>query len=271
MSNIYIVTFLVGLILTSVFIILHKQTNAIAITGLTKQGNRLPTFIITGLSNSGKTALFTKVSFKISVSYNELVSNCCLQLTTGKVSPTVTSQEPNVTTKFPLPSTGQTKTNFKLIDFPGHNKLHNLTINEIKTSTNIFGLIFLIDSSIDPKKISESAKFLYEILSTTERRPGGVDILIGCNKSDLFSARQSQKIKELLELEIDSYRKLNAHNISKVDNDEVDEEFSDLGQSINSNFRFDLLEGNFDVVSGSVLKDKIEKWECWIDERAVNY
>ena len=158
-----------------------------------------------------------------------------------------------------------------MIDFPGHNKLHNLTINEIKTSTNIFGLIFLIDSSIDPKKISESAKFLYEILSTTERRPGGVDILIGCNKSDLFSARQSQKIKELLELEIDSYRKLNAHNISKVDNDEVDEEFSDLGQSINSNFKFDLLEGNFDVVSGSVLKDKIEKWECWIDERAVNY
>lgn len=78
MSNIYIVTFLVGLILTSVFIILHKQTNAIAITGLTKQGNRLPTFIITGLSNSGKTALFTKVSFSIHVSYNELVPNCCL-------------------------------------------------------------------------------------------------------------------------------------------------------------------------------------------------
>lgn len=192
-------------------------------------------------------------------------------MTTGKLSPSVTSQEPNITTKFALPSTGQTKTNFKLVEFPGHNKLHNLTIDEIKTSTNIFGLIFVIDSAIDPKKLGENAKFLYEILTHTERRPGGVDILVACNKSDLFNARQAQKIRELLELEIDSIRKLNVHNISKVDNDEVDEEFSDLGQSINSNFKFDGLEGNFDVVSGSVLKDKIEKWECWIDERAVNF
>jgi len=158
-----------------------------------------------------------------------------------------------------------------LIDFPGHPKLHNLTTDEIKTSTNIHGLIFVIDSSIDPKKLGENAKFLYDLLTITERRPGGVDILVPCNKSDLFSARQSHKIKELLEQEIDSYRKLNVHNISKVDNDEIDDEFSDLGQSINSNFSFDQLEGNFDVVSGSVLKDKIEKWECWIDERAVNY
>lgn len=194
-----------------------------------------------------------------------------IQLTTGKVLPSVTSQEPNVTNNFELPSTGQTKTKFKLIDFPGHPKLQNSTIDEIKKSSNIHGLIFLIDSSIDPKKITENAKFLYDILTISERRPGGVDILVGCNKSDLFSARQATKIRELLELEIDSYRKLNLHNISKVDNDELDEEFSDLGQSINSVFKFDQLEGNFDVISGSVLKDKIEKWECWIDERSVNF
>jgi len=62
MADVYVFTILVGLILAALFIILHKQTNAIAITGLTKQGNKTPTFIITGLSNSGKTAFFTKVS-----------------------------------------------------------------------------------------------------------------------------------------------------------------------------------------------------------------
>ncbi|CCH43118.1 Translation initiation factor IF-2 [Wickerhamomyces ciferrii] len=256
MSNVIIFTAIIGLLLLAVFIILNNQTNTIAnVTGLTKSTNKQPTYIITGLSNSGKTLL-----------YNKIVGND-ISSSLG----TVTSQEPNFTTELALPSTAPTSTKFKLIEFPGHQKLQNLTINEIKNSSKVHGLIYLIDSSIDPKKINENAKFLYDILSITERRPGGIDILIGCNKSDLFSARQPLKIRELLEKEIDSLRKLNVSNISKIDNNDMEEEFNDLGQSIEMEFKFEKLEGNFDVINGSVLKNQIDKWECWIDERAVNF
>lgn len=254
LSTLTLAPLILGLSVIAVFMIIQKQSNAIMIPGrLSSSGNKQPTFIIAGLSNSGKTTLYN-------------------YLTTGKIIPTVMSQESNETLHYQLPCAGTQKTNFKLIDTPGHQKLHNTVFNEIKSSSKVYGIIFLIDSSIDPKKLSKSAHFLYEILLVSERRPGGIDILIGCNKSDLFSSRQSTKIKEILEQEIDAIRKLNASTISKVDSDinGVEEEFSDLGQSISSTFKFDQLEGSIDVISGSVLKKNIEKWECWIDERSVN-
>jgi signal recognition particle receptor subunit beta len=183
------------------------------------------------------------------------------------------SQDANSTNTYKLPSSGDKKIDFRLVEFPGHPKLHNLLYDDLKRSNNVKGLVYLIDSSIDPKKLTEVAKFLYEILLVSERRQGGIDILIGCNKSDLFSSRQPNKIRDLLEVEIDNLRKLNSSNIGKVDGElnGVDEDSNDyLGQSINSKFTFDQLEGNFDVIGGSVLKKKIEKWECWIDERSVN-
>lgn len=249
MSNVYFITFILGLIAVSAFVIIHKHSNTVVIPGISNTSNKHPTFVVAGLSNSGKTTLFN-------------------YLTTGKIIPTVMSQDVNATNHYKLPSSGDKKLDFKLIEFPGHAKLQNLLFEEIKTSKNIKGLIYLIDSSIDPKNFQQVSKLLYEILLISERRPGGIDILVACNKSDLFSARQANKIKDLLEQEIDSIRRLNSSNISKVD--ESNEEDENLGQSINSKFKFENLEGNVDVVSGSVLKNKLDKWECWIDERSVN-
>lgn len=179
-------------------------------------------------------------------------------------------------TRFGLPSTTRgtsSATNFKLIEFPGHNKLHSLLLDEIKTSKNIHGLVFMIDATLDQAKLIEAAHFLYKVLLVTERRPGGVDILIACNKTDLFSARQPAKIKEVLEKEIDAYRKLQSANVSKVEGDSNaadDEDEIELGAHAGA-FKFEQMDGNLDVIGGSALKQKVEKWDCWIDERAVNF
>lgn len=232
-----------------------------AIPGLAKQSNKQPTFIIAGLSNSGKTTLYNSLTIK-----------------NGFKVPTVTSQEPNIKTNFKLPLVGNEsdipQSLFKLIECPGHQKLHNFTFDEIKNSSNIRGLTYVLDSTLDPKKMVENAKFLYEILTRTERRANGVDILIACNKSDQFSSRQVKTIKHILETEIDKYRKLSVSNISKSNEDgtdfDEDDETKQLGVSLNDSFNFDKLEGQIHILSGSVLKNKIETWEHWIDERVVN-
>lgn len=61
----------------------------------------------------------------------------------------------------------------------------------------------------------------------------------------------------------------------KKDSEESSESGNERGDElleVNSKqgFKFDLLDGNIDAMEGSVLKNNIEKWECWIDERAVN-
>ncbi|KAH3676431.1 hypothetical protein WICMUC_002062 [Wickerhamomyces mucosus] len=242
------------------FFIIHHQTNKITIPGLAKQSNKQPTFIITGLSGSGKTTYFNSL----------IIEN-------GYKISTVTSQEPNLKLNFKAPISGNDssvpQSNFKLIEFPGHPKLHNLTLDEIRASSNIAGVIFLIDSSSDSKKLIESTKFLYEILLRSERRPNGINILVACNKSDLFSSRQAKTIRQTLETELDNYRKLNVSNISKANEDSFnteDDEGKELGTSLNDTFKFEKLEGNVDFISGSVLKNKTQDWANWIDERVVN-
>lgn len=243
---------LVVLIATAVLIFLQKQAakGALPIPVLGgSRANRQATFIICGPASSGKTTLFHKLA------QDEVVA-------------TVMSQEPNSTTKYRLPSTGSGIQDFKLIEFPGHNKLRSALFDEIKQSPNIHGLVFCVDSTTDPKQLSESAKFLYHVLTLTESRPGGVDILVACTKNESFSARQPKKIREVMEAEISTYRNLQSSNVSKNDDEDADE--TQLG-SLDSQFKFEQLEANIDFIGGSVLKNKTEQWECWIDERAVNF
>ncbi|ODV72317.1 Signal recognition particle receptor subunit beta [Cyberlindnera jadinii NRRL Y-1542] len=254
LSNVLLVTFVAILVATGVLVILQRQSSAVAIPLLGgKATNKQPTYIICGPSNSGKTVLFH-------------------HLTQHRFVPTVLSQEPNSTTKFPLPSSGASVQEFKLVEFPGHNKLRSMLYDEIKQSPNIHGLIFCLDSTTDPKQLSESAKFLYNVLVLTERRPGGVDVLVACTKNESFSARQPKKIREVMENEIGVYRSLQSSNVSKNDgdNDGDDDDELDLGDA-GAKFQFDQLEANVDFIGGSVLKGKTDQWECWIDERSVNF
>lgn len=241
--------------ITTAFLLILQKTSANIIPGATKYTNRSPTFMIAGLPNSGKTALFNV-------------------LTTDSVKPTVMSQEPNIAENYMLPSSHR-NFSFKLIDFPGHTKFRSQLLQTIKESTQLKGLIYVVDSTVNPKDITNAAELLYDILSVTESRPDGVDILLACNKSESFMARPPLKIKEALEQEINHIieRKLKSLKSSSrtiAGNEDLEEENTVLHHQGRNGFEFDSIDGNVDATAGSVLKKDIDKWECWIDERAMN-
>lgn len=216
--------------------------------------------IIVGPSNSGKTCLFNL-------------------MTTGEPRTTVTSQEANVAHGFKLSKSSKVR----LMEFPGHLKLRSKLLDEIRNSVNIKGLVFVIDSTVDPKQLTKTAEFLFQILQLTERRKDGVDILLACNKSEMFTARPALKIRDVLEKEIEKiiirkqksleavtgpiggHQQLNR----KHGDDEIEHEDA-MDFETGNGFSFDVLEGNVDAFEGSVFKKDTEKWECWIEERVVN-
>ncbi|CDO94713.1 unnamed protein product [Kluyveromyces dobzhanskii CBS 2104] len=244
--------------ISAAFLLIVQKTSANVIPGASKQKNRAPTFIIAGLPQTGKTSLFNLLS-------------------TDSNKPTVMSQEPNVAEDYMLPSSHK-NFKFKLIDFPGHAKFRSELLQTIKDSSQLKGLIYVIDSTVNPKDLVDTAELLYEILSVTELRPDGVDILLACNKSESFVARPPLKIKDALEAEITEIIKRKSkslmRNSKKTSNGSVSAEDEDdeptALQQFGNGFQFDRIDGNVDSKEGSVLKNEVDKWECWIDERAMN-
>lgn len=267
LSNAVLLTLILVLITSSLLLIIQRNAGTLIPTGKSGNKNKEPTFIIAGPSNGGKTCLFTL-------------------LTTGKVGSTVMSQEPNVTHHFKLTSTSK-NSHVRLMEFPGHLKLRNKLIDTLKTSSNVKGLIFVVDATVDPKELTKTAEFLFHILQITERQPNGVDILLACNKSESFTARPPSKIKDTLEKEIEKIiaRKQKSLDTvtgpigssssakagsSRFDEGDAEAEEALLELELSSNFKFDSLEGNVNAIEGSVLRENIDNWECWINERAVN-
>lgn len=248
------------LVTSSFLLIFQKNTGKLIPSGKSSIKNREPTFVIAGPSNSGKTCFYNL-------------------LTSGKFRTTVMSQESSVTHSFKM----QGSPAVRLMEFPGHLKLRGKLLNELKNSTNIKGLVYMIDSTVDPKELTKTAEFLFQILQLTEREKNGVDILLACNKSDSFAARQPSKIKSVLEKEIERIIQRKRNSLDTVsgsldggrdagqagDDDESHLDNMELLQSGGA-FTFDILEGNVDAFEGSVSKRNIAKWDCWIRERAVN-
>ncbi|GAV53178.1 hypothetical protein ZYGR_0AI04610 [Zygosaccharomyces rouxii] len=256
-SNAVLVAIILLLITTAFFTIRTTSSGLIPVNHSGKSTNRQPTFIIAGPSESGKTSLFTL-------------------LTSDSVRPSVTSLEPNTAPDFKIPIATKTFSG-RLIEFPGHLKLRNKLFETLQNSSNIKGLIFVVDATVDPKELTSTAEFLFEILQVTERFPNGVDILIACNKSESFTARPPLKIRSALEKEIEKIIIRRQKSLETVNGGEKTDEDGNLQEEpqvfnlgSKDGFKFESLEGNIDSVEGSVMKRNIDKWECWMDERTVN-
>ncbi|SMN20816.1 similar to Saccharomyces cerevisiae YKL154W SRP102 Signal recognition particle (SRP) receptor beta subunit [Maudiozyma saulgeensis] len=224
------------------FVLTAKKS---ATTSKTKE----PAVFITGPSKSGKTALFTL-------------------LTTGEVRNTVTSQDTNIKKNY--------ESRVNLIDFPGHVKLHYKLMDALRETEHIKGILFVVDATIDPKKLSETAEFLLEILTITEVSKEPIDILIACNKSESFTARPPAKIVEALEKEVGLTIERHNKSLGEVKkradfnvggDDESDDENAGFLENFNGNtkFKFSMLEGEVEYMKGSVTKKDIGNWEEWLD------
>ncbi|CAI4045886.1 hypothetical protein SUVZ_11G0650 [Saccharomyces uvarum] len=243
LSNTVVIACLLVIITTIAFITVQKTSSSK--TGI-KQKSYQPSIVIAGPQNAGKTSFLTL-------------------LTTDSVRPTVVSQEP-------LSAASYNNSNTSLVDFPGHVKLRYKLSEYLKTrAASIKGLIFMVDSTIDPKKLTTTAEFLVDILLITESScENGVDILIACNKSESFTARPSSKINDALENEIQKIierRKKSLNEVKrKVNEDEDTENSLDVLQYANG-FKFANMEGSVVAFEGSVSKNNISKWQKWIDEK----
>ncbi|CAI1534632.1 hypothetical protein SEUBUCD650_0K00770 [Saccharomyces eubayanus] len=243
LSNSLVIACLLVIITTIAFITVQKTSSSK--TGI-KQKSYQPSIVIAGPQNTGKTSFLTL-------------------LTTDSVRPTVVSQEP-------LLAANYNNSRASLVDFPGHVKLRYKLSEYLKTrAASTKGLIFMVDSTIDPKKLTTTAEFLVDILLITESScENGVDILIACNKSESFTARPSSKINDALENEIQKIierRKKSLNEVKrKVNEDEDTENSLDALQSANG-FKFANMEGSVVTIEGSVSKNNISKWQKWIDEK----
>lgn len=222
------------------------------------------TFVICGLQGSGKTNLFHL-------------------LTKGKLPVlTVSTLEP---TSGPLLlnedlTEHKTFQDIEIVDFPANKKLKNLYLLPYfgEKIHEVQGIIYMVDSStFDSNMCHEVAEDLLEIFNITEGRPNGVDVLVFANKSDLFTSKKKNKIKEMLENEIAKIHELKLRGLSKVDtavgknaadtdddNDNVDIAIKD------GKFQFQLLESNVDFQEGNIFKDKWSTVNDWLFEKIVN-
>ncbi|EJS42988.1 srp102p [Saccharomyces arboricola H-6] len=242
LSNTILIACLLVIATTIAFITLQKSSTK---TGI-KQKSYQPSIVIAGPQNSGKTSFLTF-------------------LTTDSVRPTVVSQEP-------LSAANYDGSNVTLLDFPGHAKLRYELLEYLKTrAAFVKGLIYMVDSTIDPKKLTSTAELLVDIVSITESNcENGIDILIACNKSESFTARPPSKIRDALEKEMQKVierRKKSLNEVKRKVNEEEDTENAlDVLQSTNG-FKFENLEGSVVAFEGSVSKKNITKWRKWIDEK----
>ncbi|KAL3231195.1 Signal recognition particle receptor subunit beta [Nakaseomyces bracarensis] len=240
-------------ILTTVVLVVLRSRRSLVSSSSSRKGalkQRAPTVIIAGPTNSGKTALFNALTTEQTT--NEL---------------TVMSQEPSYVLRYDRTST-------TLIEFPGHIKLAYKLLDHLKElGGNLKGLVFVVDATKDPKDITDTAEFLTNILLAIERTREPVDILIACNKSESFTARQPAKIKQALEAEITKVLERRKKSLINVENSMLDEndenEALNLNFDISKGFKFEHLEGELDIQAGSVLKGNTDSWYEWIKEHLV--
>lgn len=248
-----------------------------------QQKNNIPTFLIVGPPNSGKTSLFQYLSYlsnkNADLDDNDKDDVQELKFHELDISATK-SFRLNINNNAKLPFQSSYKTKYTLIDVPGEEKIYNLRIKEILDHfQKIQGIVFVIDSTVHNNEINGIAKRLFNLLLLSEKRPNGIDILLAINKTDQFGARPVTKFREILEKEINEIKNLNLRNLKKVNlnskesNDEHDDEAEQILEEFgnaNVQFKFDQLEGNFDFVGGSLYQNKAIDWVNWLDEKAAN-
>lgn len=150
--------------------------------------------LLTGLSGSGKTAIFSKIIF-------------------NKQKKTLCSLRENEADNKDL--------NLKLIDLPGADRLRDLYWEQYRAKAK--HVIFVVDSTDIDSKIRDISDHLYNILSDSVVHKNKIKCTIACNKQDLPAARNQDEIKFLIEKEINALRETKKGQLGKTsDEDDYD-------------------------------------------------
>uniref|UniRef100_A0A0N4Z7A3 Signal recognition particle receptor subunit beta n=1 Tax=Parastrongyloides trichosuri TaxID=131310 RepID=A0A0N4Z7A3_PARTI len=198
---------------------------------LKKASNRRNTILIIGLSDSGKTQIFSKIirldkKVKTYTSLQENIFN-------GKIES--------------LPK------DITIVDFPGTLRLRSRLFSKWLTSecNTIKGIILVIDSALFSKQSRDIAELLYDTLLKTQ---SSIDIFVACNKQDIPFAKSKNAIKTTLEKDLGLINKSRAASLDTTDGTRRDE----LLSQTEDNFKWEdlpFLNITFDTTIADIEKD----------------
>ncbi|KAJ3189579.1 hypothetical protein HK101_008893 [Irineochytrium annulatum] len=220
--------------------------------------------LITGLADSGKTALYMKVCNALTEEKLWLID--VIKLRYGKMVETQSSMEENDAT-FPvhnrwLRMAGVTSAStspsppksIHLVDLPGHDKVRYRLYDLLPQTARV---VFLLDSSTFQRhRVRPAAELLADILGSSSVVRDGTPVLVVCNKADGLLAVDKARVKQGLESEIDRIRATRSAGLESQDatgggptSNAGDWEYIGLeGQP----FTFDQLTGEIEFVETSV-------------------
>lgn len=163
----------------------------------------LRTVLLIGLSDAGKTAIFSRIVF-------------------NKPKKTVTSLKENEATVNDL--------NLKLIDLPGAERLRMRFWEQYRTKAD--HVMYVVDSANLKAKIGDLSEHLYQILADDKFK---ANITIVCHKQDMEEAKSKSEVKSTLEKELNVIEKTKKGQLGKTSNEEENQQFQFKG-SLDMNF-----------------------------------
>uniref|UniRef100_A0A5K3FFH3 Signal recognition particle receptor subunit beta n=1 Tax=Mesocestoides corti TaxID=53468 RepID=A0A5K3FFH3_MESCO len=176
------------------YIILGASVFVLLLLGYLFLGvSRKSTVLITGICDSGKTALFVMLVHK-------------------KNAMTFTSLAPN-TEDYKL-KTRSSRT-LKIVDVPGLEKLRFECVNKYKTNTA--GVIFVVDSSKIQALLKDTAEYLFNLMTDGILARNRTPFLILCNKNDVPGAKNAVAVEKMLETELTTLCRTKAGGLAALD------------------------------------------------------
>ncbi|XP_011200156.1 signal recognition particle receptor subunit beta [Bactrocera dorsalis] len=191
-------------------------------------------FILTGLSESGKSAIFMQMMHK-------------------KFPDTFTSITENVGEYRSGRMSG------RLVDIPGHYRVRDKCFDQYKRTAK--GLIFVVDSVTVQKDVRDVADALYSVLADPAIQ--SCPFLVLCNKQDLSTAKGAQVIKSILEKEMNIVRVTRGRKLQSVGEDNMSKPVF-LGKE-GKDFEFSHINQNVQFFECSAKDNQLNNLSDWID------
>ncbi|XP_067642882.1 signal recognition particle receptor subunit beta [Eurosta solidaginis] len=211
-----------GFVIMAIILILRKRS----------LGRR--DFLLTGLSESGKSAIFMQILY-------------------NKFPNTLTSITENVGEYRSGRSSG------RLIDIPGHYRVRNKYFDQFKHSAK--AIIFVVDSVTVQKEVRDVADVLYSVLADVATQ--SCPVLVLCNKHDLSTAKGAQVIKSILEKEMNIVRSTRSRKLQSVGEEDASKPLC-LGKE-GKDFEFSHVQQNVQFIECSAKENQLNNLSDWIE------
>ncbi|XP_017484502.1 PREDICTED: signal recognition particle receptor subunit beta [Rhagoletis zephyria] len=191
-------------------------------------------FLLTGLTESGKSAIF-------------------MQILHNKFPNTLTSITEN------LGEYRSGRMSGRLIDIPGHYRVRDKCFDQYKRSAK--GIIFVVDSVTVQKEVRDVADALYSVL--TDASTQSCPVLVLCNKQDLSTAKSAHVIRSVLEKELNIVRVTRSRKLQSVGEDDPSKSVF-LGKD-GKDFEFSHVQQNVQFFESSAKENQLNNLSDWID------